>query len=104
MRIFSSDEILRWVFEVSDNDAFWSITVYGDDGIMKSDNNIFNQSNVKYNDDGTLTVHYRSKEACGEVPNQVDASEGWNILTRIYRPGKSVIDGDYKLPEAKPAS
>ena len=33
--------------------AFWSITVYGKDGFMKSENCIVNSSNVKLNNDGT---------------------------------------------------
>jgi hypothetical protein len=53
---------------VPDNKAFWSITVYGSDGYMKSDNSIVNSSNAKLNGDGTFTVHYGSKAACGDVP------------------------------------
>ena len=71
---------------------------------MKSDNNIVNSSNVKLNADGTFTVYFGSAETCGEKasPNRLDATEGWNFLMRIYRPGKSVLDGAYRLPAAKP--
>jgi hypothetical protein len=41
-------------------------------------------------------------ETCGKVPNRLDTTEGWNFLMRIYRPGKSVLEGAYKLPAAKP--
>ena len=51
------------------------------------------------NEDGTFTVHFGSKEDCGDVPNRLDVSEGWNFLMRVYRPGKSVLDGSYKLPD-----
>nr|NLI50026.1 DUF1254 domain-containing protein [Propionibacterium sp.] len=88
---------------VPENDAFWSITVYGNDGFMKSDNNIVNSSNVKLNADGTFTVYFGSAETCGDRPNRLDTTEGWNFLMRIYRPGKSVLDGAYTLPAAKPA-
>jgi hypothetical protein len=74
--------------------------VYGNDGFMKSENNIVNSSNVKLNADGTFTVHYGSKERCGDVPNRLDVTEGWNFLMRIYRPGPSVLNGTYKLPKA----
>ncbi len=74
----------------------------GNDGYMKSDNNIVNSSNVNLNNDGTFTVYFGSIEACGDVRNRIDVTEGWNFLMRIYRPGKSVLDGDYKLPVAKP--
>ena len=90
-------------YKVPENKAFWSITVYGNDGYMKSDNNIVNSSNVKLNADGTFTVRYGSDEACGDVPNRLDVSEGWNFIMRVYRPGPSVLDGSYKLPDAVPS-
>jgi hypothetical protein len=89
-------------YNVPENNAFWSITVYGKDGFMKSDNNIVNSSNVKLNPDGTFTVHYGTQEQCGDVANRLDVPEGWNFLMRIYRPGASVLDGSYKLPSAEP--
>ena len=91
-------------YQVPENVAFWSITVYGSDGFMKSDNNIINSSNVKLNADGTFTVYFGSVEICGDVPNRLDTTEGWNFLMRIYRPGKSVLDGAYKLPVARPTT
>lgn len=69
---------------------------------MKSDNNSVNSSNVKLNNDGTFTVCFGSVETCGDVPNRLDTTEGWNFLMRIYCPGKSVLEGAYKLPATKP--
>lgn len=89
-------------YQVPEHDAFWSITVYGSDGFMKSDNNIVNSSNVKLNADGTFTVYFGALETCGDVPNRLDVTEGWNFMMRIYRPGKSVLSGAYQLPVAKP--
>jgi hypothetical protein len=91
-------------YQVPENAAFWSITVYGSDGYMKSDNNIVNSSNASFNADGTFTVYFGSKYVCGDVPNRLDVSEGWNFLMRVYRPGPSVLDGSYKLPVAVPAT
>jgi hypothetical protein len=85
---------------VPENNAFWSITVYGADGYMKSVNNILNAANTQMNADGTLTVHFGSQADCGDVPNRLDVSEGWNFLMRVYRPGPSVLNGSYKLPAA----
>jgi hypothetical protein len=88
--------------QVPENGAFWSITVYGDDGYMKSENAILNSSNVKLGSDGTFTVFFGSKDLCGDVPNRLDVTPGWNFLMRVYRPGRSVLDGSYVLPAAKP--
>ena len=54
------------------------------------------------NTDGTLTAFFGSKEACGDVPNRHDITEGWNFLMRVYRPGLSVLNGSYTLPPAAP--
>ena len=90
-------------YQVPENKAFWSITIYGNDGYMKSENAIVGSSNVKLNSDGTFTVHFGSKGACGDAPNRLDVTEGWNFLMRVYRPGPSVLDGTYTLPDAVPA-
>jgi hypothetical protein len=90
-------------YQVPENEAFWSITVYGNDGYMKSDNNIVNSSNVRLNADGTFTVCFGSRGTCGDVPNRLDVSEGWNFLMRVYRPGSSILDGSYMLPLEVPA-
>ncbi len=88
-------------YPAPENKAFWSITVYGKDGFLKHENSIVNSSNVKLNNDGTFTVYYGSRALCGKVANRLDVTPGWNFLMRIYRPGESVLDGSYKLPEAQ---
>jgi hypothetical protein len=91
-------------YSVPANNAFWSITVYGNDGYMTSDNNLLNSTNVKLNADGTFTVYFGSDELCGDVKNRLDVTDGWNFLMRIYRPGVSVLDGTYVLPAAQAKS
>ena len=34
------------------------------------------------------------------MQNWPDVDESWNFLMRIYWPGRSVLDGAYKLPPA----
>lgn len=94
----SPDKCYTATYEVPPNDAFWSITVYGDDGFMKSDNNIINDRNVTLNEDGTFTAFYGSQESCGDRENRVDITQGWNFLMRVYRPGDAVLERTYKLP------
>ena len=92
----------KTMFKAPENKAFWSITVYGNDGYMKSENAIVNSSGAKPDAEGNFTVYFGSSEACGDVPNRIDVTQGWNYLMRIYRPGPSVLDGSYTLPKAEP--
>jgi hypothetical protein len=94
-----ADTCYKATYSVPDNDGFWSITVYGADGFMKSDHNTVNESNVTLNEDGTFTVHFGPEDSCGDAPNRVDTTDGWNFLFRVYRPGASVLSGEYTLPE-----
>lgn len=74
-------------YETPQTEAFWSITVYGDDGFMKSDNNVINDRNVTFDDDGTFTAYFGSAAACGEKPNRVDISASWNFFTSDLQTG-----------------
>ena len=71
------------------------------DGYIKSEDSTVNGHNVKPNADGTFTAYFGSKASCGDLPNRLDITEGWNFLMRIYRPGPSVLDGAYQLPKAE---
>jgi len=97
-----ADKCHTATYTVPENNAFWSITVYGADGYMKSAHSVLNKFNTKFNENGTFTVYFGSKEQCGDMPNRLDVTEGWNFLMRVYRPGPSVLNGSYKLPDARP--
>jgi hypothetical protein len=64
---------------------------------------LFPEQHATYlNDNGTFTVCLGSREACGEAPNRLDTSEGWNFLMRVHRPCTSVLDGSDTLPAVEP--
>lgn len=96
----SGDKVYVATYKVPEVSGFWSITVYGNDGYIKSENSVINASNVKYNADKTFTVYFGPAEKCPKnVKNRVDITDGWNFLMRCYLPGTEVLDGTYKLPD-----
>ncbi|WP_052772000.1 DUF1214 domain-containing protein [Vibrio mexicanus] len=86
-------------YEVPENNAFWSITVYNDSGYMFSETNNINSEVAEMNEDGTFTMHYGNPEVCGDVGNRLDTTEGWNLLMRVYEPAQNIIDGEYVMPK-----
>jgi hypothetical protein len=62
----------------------------------------FSRSNrvIEYNPDGTFTIYYGPKSACGNVANWLDTpGDNWYLGLRVYRPFQEGIDGNYKIPE-----
>lgn len=94
-----ADGCYRATYTVPEHGAFWSITMYGSDGYIKSERAVLNGGNVRLDRDGRrFTAYFGSAEACGAVPNRLDITDGWNLLMRIYRPGPAVLSGAYQLP------
>jgi hypothetical protein len=95
-------------YQVPKNGAFWSIQVYDKTGFIASENSTLNSSRAKLNPDGSFTAYFGSKKLCGDVPNRLDVSEGWNFMMRVYKPDpETVLGGRYKLPATaaiKPAA
>ncbi|MBD0405325.1 DUF1214 domain-containing protein [Flammeovirga sp. EKP202] len=81
--------------------GFYSITVYGDDQHLKTDegSSISNRE-IQLNADGkTFDIHYVFEEDFQNRPNElIMPSEDFWINMRVYIPAKSIIDGEYNLP------
>jgi hypothetical protein len=89
----------RATYQVPKNGAFWSIQVYDKTGFIASENSTLNSRRAKLNQDGTFTAYFGSKELCGDVPNRLDVSDGWNFMMRVYLPDpETVLGGRYTLP------
>ncbi|MCK5835018.1 MAG: DUF1214 domain-containing protein [Lentisphaeria bacterium] len=94
-----ADKCYKATYQVPPQNGFWSITMYdADKYLVSNDRNIINKYNVKYNEDGTFTVYFGSKEQCGDVPNRLDIVDGWNFLMRAYKPDVEAFK-NYKMPE-----
>lgn len=79
--------------------GFYSLTMYGADKYLKDEESHLSNKRLKFNPDGTFTVHYGSAAACGAVANRLNTpTDNWYLGMRVYRPAQAVIDGKYDLP------
>ena len=79
-------------------DAFWSVTLYDDKGLMPvNEYNAYSFNNVtaKKNNDGSITIHFGGDP---KQPNFLPIVPGWNYIVRLYRPKKEILDGSWKFP------
>ena len=80
--------------------GFFSFTMYGADKYLKAENSNLNNRTMKFNQDGSVTMHYGPKEKCGEVENWLPTpGDNWYLGMRIYRPSESVVSGAYTIPQ-----
>jgi hypothetical protein len=83
-------------------DGFWSVSVYNKEGFFeKNPQNAYTVNNVtaKPNADGSVTIHFGGDE---KALNYLHIMPGWNYLFRMYRPQEAILDGSWKVPEARP--
>lgn len=84
--------------------GFYSITVYGDDQYLKTDQgSTISNKEIKLNADGkTFDIYFvpESEFGKGKHANEliIPTAPFWTC-TRVYMPGKTVINGSYKLPQ-----
>ncbi|MCD0503343.1 DUF1214 domain-containing protein [Bordetella petrii] len=84
--------------------GFYSVTVYGDDQYLKTDQgSTISNSEIKLNPDGkTFDIYFvpESEYGKGKHANEliIPTAPFWTCM-RIYMPGPSVVKGEYKLPK-----
>ncbi len=79
--------------------AFWSITIYDDEGYPQGDVYNLNSAIAVPNGDGSYTVHFGGDK---DALNYMDTFAGWNIAMRIYEPTEAYFNGEWSMPELEP--
>ncbi len=83
-------------------DAFWSVTVYNQDGyFQKNPKDLYSYNNLsaKKDADGKVTIRFGGDPA---QPNYLPIVKGWNYTVRLYRPRQLLLDGGWTFTEARP--
>ena len=84
-------------------DAFWSVTVYNEQGYI-AENELcrysFNNMTTEKNADGSATINFGACDD-GRV-NCLPISEGWNYAFRYYKPQQALMSGEWTSPEVTP--
>ena len=86
-------------------DAFWSITVYDEEGFLAPNDlnrNSFNNTSAMPNDDGSYTIHFGDCDD-GRI-NCIPITPGWNHTIRLYEPRPEILDGSWVFPSIKPVN
>ena len=73
-----------------DRGGFWSYQVYNAEGWISSNSSTLQNANTVLNKDGTVTLRFGTKEACGTDENRADREQQFNITTRIYNPSEEI--------------
>lgn len=90
-------------------DAFWSITVYGDDRFLAANDigrhALGNRSALVPNPDGSLTLRLSHEPAGGPQQNWLPVpAGGFYLIARLYHPRESFLQGRYRLPAVERAA
>jgi hypothetical protein len=86
-------------------EGFWSVSLYNAEGYYEPNPyNAYSLNNItaKKNPDGSISIQFGGCD--GKVSNCLPIMKGWNYMVRLYRPRPEVLDGQWKFPEAEPAS
>ncbi len=84
--------------------AFYSITFYGPDNYLMTneDNIVSSNRGVVNTDDGSFTVAFGAQECRELAPNYANTpKDGWNLLLRAYRPDVAAFKA-YRMPDILP--
>jgi len=75
--------------------AFWSVTIYDEEGFPQGDVYNINSAFANADSDGSVTIHFGGDKT---VTNYMDTFEGWNYTLRLYQPNEEYLKGNWTQP------
>jgi len=102
--VSNNDGIQEYYLEIPDVvpvNAFWSITVYDQDGFIfkKVESANKNQFTVKENDNGKVIVYFSNDKT---RENYINIGPNWNYVVRLYEPDLEIVSGLWTFPKPTP--
>jgi len=84
-------------------DAFWSVTLYGEDRFLAANplgrHALGNRSQLVKDDDGALSLHVSHRESSGPKSNWLPAPDTpFYLILRLYHPQQRLMEGRYLFP------
>ncbi|MDM0032345.1 DUF1254 domain-containing protein [Variovorax sp. J22P271] len=86
-------------------DGFWSVSMYNAKGYYEANPlNAYSLNSITAQKaaDGSVQVQFGGCD--GKIPNCLPTMKGWNYMVRLYRPRAEILNGNWKFPQATPAS
>ncbi|WP_322033877.1 DUF1254 domain-containing protein [Paraburkholderia sp. J76] len=84
-------------------DGFWSISVYNREGYFEPNPHgayTLNNLTAQRDDNGAIRIQFGGDPAAAS--NWLPITPGWNYMVRLYRPHASILNGEWRFPEAQP--
>jgi len=83
-------------------DGFWSVSLYNGKGYFQTNAlGAYSLNNLTAKPDASGAVVIQFGGCDNTTTNCLPIVKGWNYTVRLYRPRKEILDGSWKLPEAK---